>query len=209
MDGLTLALPRGRLWGEVRGRLQAAGLPALERVDEDRRLLVEAGGGWRYLLARPADVLTYVREGVADAGVTGKDVLLEDAEGVYELVDLGVGACRLVVAAPRDVDWPRQVAERGAALCIATKYPRAAQAHFAARGVAPRVVKLGGAVELAPQVGLADAIVDLVASGRTLAANGLAEVELVAPITARVIANQTSYRWRAADLFELEGRLQP
>lgn len=207
MDGLTLALPRGRLWGEVRGRLAAAGLPGLDAVDADRRLLVDAAGGWRYLLARPADVLTYVREGVADAGVTGKDVLLEGADGVYELLDLGVGACRLVVAAPRAVDWPQTLAERGDRLRIATKYPRAARTHFAQRGIAPHVIRLSGAVELAPQVGLADAIVDLVATGRTLEANGLAVVEPVAPVTARVIANQGSYRWRAADLVELGRRL--
>jgi ATP phosphoribosyltransferase len=207
VDGLTLALPRGRLWGEVRDRLTAAGLPGLEGLDEERRLLVEADGGWRYLLARPADVLTYVREGVADAGVTGKDVLLEGPEGVYELLDLGVGACRLAVAAPRGVDWPALLADRGDGLRVATKYPRATRAHFALRGVCPRVIKLAGAVELAPQVDLADAIVDLVATGRTLEANGLCVVDVVAPVTSRVIANQASYRWRASDLAELGRRL--
>jgi ATP phosphoribosyltransferase len=207
MDGLTLALPRGRLWEPVRDRLAAAGLPGLSGLDEDRRLMVEAGGGWRYLLARPADVLTYVREGVADAGVTGKDLLLEGADGVYELLDLGIGACRLVVAAPRGLDWPQRLADRADHLRIATKYPQTARAHFARRGITPHVIKLAGAVELAPQVGLADAIVDLVATGRTLEANDLVEVEEVAAITARVVANQGSYRWRAAELSELGRRL--
>jgi ATP phosphoribosyltransferase len=204
---MVVALPVGRLGPPVQDLLRRAQVPGAELWREaDRRLLWEADG-WRFLLARPADVLTYVREGAAHVGITGKDVLLEDAGGVYELLDLGVGACRLVVAAPRGTDWEALLAGRGPGLRVATKYPRAAQAHFARRGVAPRIIRLAGSVELAPQAGLADAIVDLVATGRTLEANGLAEMELVAPVTARLIANQEAYRWRADEVEALRSRL--
>jgi ATP phosphoribosyltransferase len=208
--GLTLALPRGRLWADVQARLAAAGLPGVAGLAEDRQLLHEAADGWRYLLVRPADVPTFVREGVADAGVTGKDVLIEDGEGLYELCDLGVGRSHLAVAAPAAAPpWPALLAARGASLRVATSYPQATRAHFAARGLQPRVIRLRGSVELAPQVNLADCIVDLVETGRTLAANGLVEVERIGPVTARLVANQQAYRWKGADLGQLIARLTP
>ncbi len=207
--GLTLALPKGRLWPDVQALLHRAGLPAVGGLAEDRQLLHDAPDGWRYLLVRPSDVPTFVREGVADAGVTGKDVLFEDGEGLYEMLDLGIGRSHMAVAVPAaGPDWARLLAERGAGLRVATSYPAAARAFFAAHGLSPRVIRLRGSVELAPQVGLADCIVDLVETGRTLAANGLREAVAIGPVTARLVANQQAYRWKGADLGGLLRRLR-
>ncbi len=152
-------------------------------------------------------VVPYVREGVAQLGVTGKDVLLEDGTGVLELLDLPVGRWRMSVAAPEATDWPRLLAERGDGLRVATSYPAATAAFFADRGLNPQVLRLRGAVELAAVVGLADCIVDLVDSGRTLRNHGLREVEVVHPISLRLIGNVAAYRWQAAGVRELCTRL--
>lgn len=193
---VTLALAKGRLLQEVLDLLRAAGFP-VDVVEGDRRLLVDVPeAGLRYLLARPGDVVTYVREGAADLGITGKDVLLESPEGFYELVDLRVGVCRLAVAGPPPppADWTDYLARRGDRLRVAAKLPAVARHYFAELGVRPRVIPLSGAVELAPLVGLADVILDLVATGRTLRENGLCEYVTVAPVTARLIANPVSFR---------------
>ena len=205
---LTLALPRGRPWAVLCPLLARAGVVGALQADPERRLLQE-GGGARLLFGRPADIVTYVREGVADAGVTGGDVLLEDGAGVVQLLDLPLGPWRLAVAVPQaGPTWPQLLAERGNALRVATSYPRAAAAFFAARGLAPRIVRLRGAVELAAVTGLADCIVDMVETGRTLAAHGLVEAEAVAPVSLRLIANQASHRWRAGALGALQQGLR-
>ncbi len=173
--------------------LAAAGLPVEALADGGRRLLVPSGDV-EYVLARPSDVPTYVAHGAADIGVVGKDVLLESEADVLELVDLGYGTCRFVVAAPEDsIDRSLDEYRHLGSLEVATKYPRVAERHFQRRGIQVEIIKLGGSVELAPQVGLSDWIVDLVSTGRTLRENRLAIVEEIATCTARLIANRASY----------------
>ena len=197
---LTLALPRGRPWASLAPVLARAGVAGVGGADPERRLVAEEGGT-RLIFTRPADVVTYVREGVADLGVTGKDVLLEDGAGVVELLDLPLGSWRMSVAVPASgPPWERLLAERGDALRVATSYPRATAAFFAARGCQPHVVRLRGAVELAAVVGLADCIVDMVETGRTLREHGLVEAEVVGRISLRLIANQASSRWKSAEI---------
>jgi len=201
---LRIALPQGTIFEETRQALEAVGLP-VDGLTGHRRLLLK-GGPAEYILARPSDVPTYVAHGAADLGIVGRDVLLESDEDVLELVDLGFGVCRFVVAAPagsmdRSLDEYRHLGS----LEVATKYPRVAQRHFEARGIQVEIIRLSGAVELAPQVGLSDWIVDLVSTGRTLKENGLAIVEEITTCSARLIANRAAYareRTRIADLAE-------
>lgn len=201
---LRFALPLGTIFEGSKGALAAVGLPT-DDLAGDRRLVVK-GGELEYILARPSDVPTYVAHGAADVGIAGRDVLMESDEDVLDLVDLRFGACRFVVAAPagsleRSLDEYRHLGS----LEVATKYPKVAQRHFDARGIQVEIIRLGGAVELAPQVGLADWIVDLVSTGRTLRENGLAVVEEIAACSARLIANRAAYardRLRIGDLAE-------
>lgn len=208
--GLTVAVMKGRVFPEARDLLGRAGLKGVDLLSDSRRLVWTLEGGWRYLLVRPHDVVTYVREGVADVGLVGKDVLLEDSSGVYEVLDLGIGTCRLSVAGPESAasSWPRVLAARGNGLRVASRYPRATRAYFARRGCYPHVIPLSGAVELAPQVGLADVIVDLVATGRTLRENHLVEYEVIDRISTRLVVNAVSYRWKAAAVEALCERLR-
>lgn len=202
MTELRMALAQGTILEETTRALAAVGLP-VDGLTGHRRLLVR-GDGMEYVLARPSDVPTYVAHGAADVGVVGRDVLLESDEDVLELVDLGFGRCRFVVAAPaasldRSLDEYRHLGS----LEVATKYPRVAQRHFDRRGTQVEIIKLSGAVELAPQVGLSDWIVDLVSTGRTLRENDLAIVEEIESCSARLIANRAAYardRGRIADL---------
>ena len=189
---LTVALSKGKLLKGSAALFRRAGLPFPE--DEGRRLVVEIDG-LRFLFVKDMDVPTYVEYGVADCGIAGKDVLLELEGDVYEPLDLGFGRCRLVVARRRDdpVD-PR----RHSLVRVATKYPRVAARHFLERGLSAEVVKLSGSVEIAPGLGLADCIVDVVETGRTLEANGLVPVEEVASSSARFIVNRASYHARRA-----------
>jgi ATP phosphoribosyltransferase regulatory subunit len=205
---LRIALPQGTIFDETVSALGAVGLP-VAGLTGHRRLLVR-DAGVEYVLTRPSDVPTYVAHGAADLGITGRDVLMESDEEVLELVDLGFGVCRFVVAAPtgslhRSLDEYQHLGS----LEVATKYPRVAQRHFDRRGTQVEIIKLGGAVELAPQVGLADWIVDLVSTGRTLRENDLVEIEEIATCSARLIANRASYardRQRIAELAtKLEG----
>ncbi len=202
-----MALPRGRLLEEVRALLAAADLPVPPAGEAS--LLVEEGG-LRFLLARPADVVVFVREGAADLGVTGRDSLGEDRDGCCELMDLGIGRCRLAVAGrlPEGLDWRGFLAARGNRLRVATKHPEATRRYFASLGLEPVVIRLGGALELAPRVGLADVVVDLVQTGRTLAANGLTELAVIEEVSARLIANPVSLRFRAGEIEAVMGRLR-
>lgn len=196
VSGMRVAVAKGRLLEPLVALFRQAGLvsPGFDLRDDSRRLLVkDAGAGVSFLLVKPADVPTYVEYGAADLGVVGKDVLREAGRQVCELLDLGFGFCRLVVAAPRRRVWA-DLRELSYAPRIATKYPRTAEEYFAQQGIQVEIVKLSGAIELAPGAGLAEAIVDLVATGRTLAENDLVPVGEVATATARLIANRISYK---------------
>jgi ATP phosphoribosyltransferase len=190
MTPLTIALSKGRNLAETLPLFAAAGVVPLEDPDASRKLIIPTNQpGVSLLILRPADVPTYVQYGAADVGVAGKDVLVEHGgEGLYQPLDLGIGRCRLVVATRRGYDWSGTV-QRGARLRVATKYVRAAREHFAAKSMHVDLIKLYGSMELAPLVGLADAIVDLVSTGNTLKANDLVAVEDVMAISARLVVN--------------------
>jgi ATP phosphoribosyltransferase len=192
---LTIALSKGRLLDETLPLLARAGLVPVEDPRASRKLIVATRQpGVSLVVLRAADVPTYVQYGAADLGVAGKDVLLEHGnEGLYQPLDLGIGRCRLVVAARRDYDWKRSV-QRGGRIRVATKYVRTAREHFAAKGMHVDLIKLYGSMELAPLAGLADAIVDLVSTGRTLQANDLVAVEEIMPISARLIVNPSALK---------------
>jgi ATP phosphoribosyltransferase len=193
---LTIALSKGKLLAGSEALFRKAGLPFPET--EGRKLVVGVDS-LRFLFVKDMDVPTYVEYGVADCGIAGRDVLLETASDVYEPVDLGFGRCRLVVA------WPKRAGEtrRASTLRVATKYPRVATTHFLEHGISAEVVRLSGSVELAPGLELADCIVDVVETGRTLEENGLAAVEEIAASSARLIVNRASYHARRAELSRL------
>lgn len=204
---LRFALAQGAMLKDELGALGACGYDVSTVTADERRLLVHSGD-LEFVRARPSDIATYVERGAADLGIVGKDVLMESGARVLELVDLRFGACRFVVAAPREA-MARSLDEYRhlGSLEVATKYPNVAERHFRKRGIAVEIVKVAGSTELAPQVGLSDWIVDLVATGATLAANDLAIVEEIAPSTARLIANASSYHQRRQEMAPLVERL--
>jgi ATP phosphoribosyltransferase len=188
---LTIALPKGRVLRAVAPLLARAGADAAGLLADDRTLVRETpAAGLRFLLIKPDDVPTYVEYGAADLGVCGRDVLLERPSDVYQPLDLGVGRCRMVVAGVAGKRAPDGIPR------VATKYPRCAAAHFARLGVQADVVPVQGSVELAPLVGLADLIVDLVETGATLSQNGLEEREEVARISSVLVVNRAAYKLR-------------
>jgi len=190
VPALTIALSKGRLLDEALPLLARAGVVPSEDPNTSRKLILATSAAHVSLvILRATDVPTYVQYGAADLGVAGKDILLEHGnEGLYQPLDLGIGLCRLVVATRRDFDWKGSV-QRGGRIRVATKYVRTAREHFAAKGMHVDLIKLYGSMELAPLAGLADAIVDLVSTGRTLQANDLVAVEEIMPISARLIVN--------------------
>lgn len=194
MDYLTFALPKGKLYGPTTRLLEAAGLGSSELGDEDSRklLFVDEEKKLRYIATRPSDVPTYVEHGAADLGIVGKDVLLEDEKKVYELLDLGFGGCHFALALPEELAACGLNGRAG--LRVATKFPHVAERHFLGKGKPVEIIVLHGAVELAPIAGLADAIVDIVSTGRTLKENRLVPIETIAESTARLIANPVSLR---------------
>lgn len=206
---ITLALSKGRILDETLPLLAAAGIQVDPGVLDSRKLILPtASPDLRLIIVRASDVPTYVQYGAADFGVAGKDVLIEHgAEGLYQPIDLGIARCRLCVAAAREFDYARAV-RRGSRLRVATKYVTVARDHFAAKGVHVDLIKLYGSMELAPLVGLADAIVDIVSTGSTLKANGLVEVEEIMPISSRLVVNQASLKTRHDQLAPLLARLQ-
>ncbi|MDX6582188.1 MAG: phosphoribosyltransferase [Solirubrobacterales bacterium] len=205
---LSLALPRGSLFTGTLDLLDRAGIETAELRGDSRSLIFETAE-LRLVTMRPSDVPTYVEAGAADLGITGKDVLAEQAErAVYELVDLGYGACRMVLAARRGDDSLERAERRLGAMRIATKYPRTAERHFEQSGRQAEVIEVKGSVELAPLVGLADGIVDLVDTGRTLAENELEVREEIATCTARLVANRVSHKLRAAEIDAFAERLR-
>ena len=187
---LTIALTKGRILKETLPLLARAGIEPLEDIATSRRLVFDTSReGVRLVVIRGSDVPTYVRHGAADVGVVGKDMLLEHgAEGLYEPLDLGIARCRLMTAGP--VGW-RPGAAR---VRVATKFTNIARRHFAARGVHAEVIKLYGAMELAPIMNLADLIVDIVDTGNTLRANGMAPLEEIAAISSRLVVNKAAMR---------------
>ncbi|HET7294283.1 MAG TPA: ATP phosphoribosyltransferase [Vicinamibacteria bacterium] len=199
---LTLALSKGKLLAGTEALLRRARLPF---PGADGRRLVARADGFRFLFVKDMDVPTYVEYGVADCGIAGRDVLLETGADVLEPLDLGFGRCRLVVAAPRGAGFDYR---RASTIRIATKYPRVATAHFLQRGVSAEVVRVHGSVELAPGLGLADGIVDVVETGRTLDENGLVPIETVAESTARLVVNRASQHARREALQLLLGALR-
>jgi ATP phosphoribosyltransferase len=189
---LTLALPKGRLLDPALELLRELGVDAVDA--ESRKLIFrDEARGLRLLLLKPADVPAYVTYGAADLGIVGKDILAEQVPDVYEPLDLGFGFCRLVVAEPR-AGWAGDDPSKWSWVRVATKYPRMTEAYFSERGIQVEIVRLDGSIELAPLVGLAERIVDLVQSGETLRANGLVEVAEIARSTARLIVNRASMK---------------
>jgi ATP phosphoribosyltransferase len=192
---ITLALSKGRILDETLPLLAKAGIRALDEPEGSRKLVLRTSRrDLRLLIVRASDVPTYVQYGAAELGVAGKDVLLEHGgEGLYQPLDLGIAACRMMVAVPEGFDYAGAV-RRGARLRVATKFMKTAREHFAAKGVHVDLIKLYGSMELAPLLGLADAIVDLVATGSTLRANRLQAVEEIRPISARLVVNQAALK---------------
>ena len=190
MPTLTIALSKGRILDETLPLLARAGIVPAEDPETSRKLILSTNQpGVSLVMLRATDVPTYVQYGAADVGVAGRDVLLEHGgEGIFQPLDLGIGRCRLVVAVMRSCDWKATV-QRGARIRVATKYVTTAREHFAAKGMHVDLIKLYGSMELAPLVGLADAIVDLVSTGNTLKANDLVAVEDIMPISARLVVN--------------------
>lgn len=192
---ITLALAKGRIFEETMPLLAAAGIAPAEDPERSRKLILGTNRrDLRVILVRAADVPTYVQYGAADLGVAGRDLLAEHGgQGLYQPLDLGIARCRMVVAAPEDFDYGAAV-RQGARLRVATKYVGTAREHFAAKGMHVDLIHLYGSMELAPLVGLADAIVDLVDTGNTLRANRLRVVEEIMPVSSRLIVNPASLK---------------
>jgi ATP phosphoribosyltransferase len=209
LNGITIALSKGRIFEETAPLLAAAGIIPLDDPETSRKLILDTNQpDIRLIIVRASDVPTYVQYGAADMGIAGKDVLNEHGGvGLYQPLDLQIARCRMMVAVPVGFDYQAAV-QRGARLRVATKYVETAREHFARKGVHVNLIKLYGSMELAPLVGLADAIVDLVSSGGTLKANNLVAVEEVMPISSRLIVNQAALKLKreriqpVLDIFE-------
>lgn len=202
MNPVTIAIPKGRISKVLVPLLERAGIDC-ESLKEDDRTLVRTArdGSVRFLLLKPDDVPTYVEYGAAEVGISGRDTLLERGYNLYQPVDLKIGKCRMVVAAPKGIAIPELPR-------VATKYPAIARRHFAARGIYPEIIYIQGSVELGPIVGLSDVIVDLVETGSTLEQNDLEEVEVIEHITSVVVANRTLFKLRRDAIQPLIARLR-
>lgn len=204
MDMVNIALPKGRLGEKVYGLLKKAGYPCPAIEEESRKLIFEnPEAGVRYFWVKPSDVAIYVERGAADVGVAGKDILLEYAPDVYELADLGLGKCRMCVAAKKDF-----LDRRDRTLRVATKFPHIAGRYYAGQGRDIDIIKLNGSIEIAPILGLSDVIVDIVETGKTLLENDLEPRETIVPISARLIANKVSYKFKHRQITALCGHVQ-
>lgn len=203
MDELTIAMPKGRIFEEAYELLVNAGYDLPKELDDSRKLIVEAPNERiRFILAKPMDVPVYVEHGVADVGIAGKDVLLEHDRSVHELLDLGISRCYIATAGLPNTEM-NEVTPR-----IATKYPKIASRFYRGKGEQVEIIELNGSIELAPMIGLADRIVDIVSTGKTLKENGLVEYEEIVEITSRLIANPVSYRLKQERIRELVGKLR-
>ena len=196
---LNVALPKGRLGERVYGMFEKAGFPCPAIHEDNRRLIFENEQlGLRFFWAKPSDVPIYVERGVADIGVAGKDILLEYVPDVYELLDLDIGKCRMAVAAPKDFrDDVRRT------LRVATKFSRIAKNYYDSMGRDIDIIHLNGSIEIAPIIGLSDVIVDIVETGTTLRENDLEVIATVVPISARLIANKSSYKFKSQTIEQI------
>ncbi|MCA0971640.1 ATP phosphoribosyltransferase [Halobacillus litoralis] len=199
---LTIAMPKGRIYEEAAELMKKAGYDLGADLDESRKLILDfPEQNIRVMMAKPMDVVTYVEYGAADIGIAGKDVLLEQDRDVYEVLDLKISPCYVAVAGLPDQPLSR-IAPK-----IATKYPKVASDYFREQGEQIEIIPLNGSIELAPIIGLADRIVDIVSSGRTLKENGLVEYEKITDITSRLIINPVSYRLKNVEIEEMVSKL--
>jgi ATP phosphoribosyltransferase len=201
MATLSLALSKGRIFDETMPLLARVGIRPKEDPERSRKLIIATSRrDLRLIVVRASDTPTYVQHGGADLGIAGRDVLVEHGgEGLYQPVDLGIARCRMMVAVRKGFDYAGAV-RQGARLRVATKYVNVTREHFAAKGVHVDLIRLYGSMELAPLTGLADAIVDLVSTGKTLRDNGLVVVEEIMPVSSRLIVNQAALKTRRAEL---------
>ncbi|MBI5886174.1 MAG: ATP phosphoribosyltransferase [Deltaproteobacteria bacterium] len=206
-ETLTIALPKGRILKETAALFKAAGFDFSELLQDDRKLLYEDPvEGLRFMILRNQDIPTYVEYGAADLGIAGRDILIEQAKDLYEPLDLGIGACRMMVAEPAELvkrDNPRHWTH----IRVATKYPNITLKHFLNKGIQAEIIKLYGSIELAPLLGLSERIVDLVQTGETLRKNGLVEVEDIMQVTSKLICNRASLKTKPKRVKELVERL--
>ena len=204
MKPLRIALTKGRLEDDTVGLLEKIGYDGDMVRNKGRKLILPVGGGLEVVLAKAADVITYVEHGVCDLGVVGKDTILEEGGSYYEVLDLGFGRCRFALAGPKGTDFFSGYSAR----TIATKYPRVARNYFEGRAMDVRIIRIEGSVELAPLLGLADAIVDIVETGTTLRENGLEIIETICDVSARLIVNAASMKLRKEEIEDLTGKLE-
>lgn len=205
MKPLRIALTKGRLEKSTIALFEAIGYDCSQVINKGRRLILPIGNGEiEVVLAKAADVITYVEHGVCDLGVVGKDTILEQGRIFYELLDLGFGKCRFALAAPKGKNFYHGYAEK----TIATKYPNVTKNFFEKKGMDVRIIKIEGSVELAPLVGLSDGIVDIVETGSTLKENGLEVIEDVVPVSARLIANIASLKLRKQEIEGLVDKIK-
>jgi len=201
---LNIALPKGRLGEQVYKLIAEIGYACPGMEEDNRKLVFESPENQvRYLLVKPSDVAIYVERGAADVGVVGKDILLDSEPDVYELMDLKIGACRLAVAAPNDY-----IEDKDAALRVATKFTQVARNYYASKNREADIIKLNGSIELAPILGISDVIVDIVESGATLRENDLRVIETITPISARLIANRSSFIFKSERIDALMSALR-
>lgn len=206
-DTLTIALPKGRILKEASALFKATGMDFSVLLHDERKLIYEdVAGGLRFMVIRSQDVPTYVEYGAADLGIAGKDVLMEQGKDLYEPIDLGIGACRMVVAEPMELGV-RDNPGRWTHIRVATKYPNITLKHFIGKGIHVEIIKLYGSIELAPLLGLSERIVDLVQTGETLKKNGLIEVEDVMRITSRLVCNRASLKTKPKRVKEVVEKL--
>lgn len=205
MNQVRIALTKGRLEADTVRLFEKIGYDCSALREKGRRLVLPVPGSpLEIVLAKAADVITYVEHGVCDVGIVGKDTIMENGHSFYEVLDLGFGRCRFALAGPKDADFYAGYAAKR----IATKYPNIARKFFEDKGVNVEIIKIEGSVELAPLLGLSDAIVDIVETGNTLRENGLEIIEEVCPISARMIVNIPSMKLKKTEIEELIGRVE-
>ena len=208
MKGLRIALSRGAIFDETAALLESVGYDLADVRANDRKLIFDTAEGTRFITMRPTDVPTYVEYGAADVGIVGKDVLREARKNVYEVLDLGIGRCRMVFATPAGVDPSLETLRHLGTFRVATKYPHITREYFQARGLNPDIIELHGSMELAPLVGLAEGIVDLTSTGTTMRENRLEERFELFRSSARLIVNRVAHKMLAPQIGELVAHLR-
>lgn len=208
MKTLRIAMARGAIFEETAGLLERVGFDLSEVRANSRKLIFDTADGTRFITTRPTDVPTYVEYGAADVGFVGKDVLMEARRNVYEVLDLGIGRCRMIFATPAGIDRSLETLRHLGTFRVATKYPAVTRDFFQERGINPEIIALHGSIELAPLVGLAEGIVDLTSTGTTLRENGLEERFQLYQCTTRLIVNRVSHKMLAEQVGELVAGLR-